>query len=77
MFFWVEGFEIPTCKTYLERNDSFMQKVPMYNPTVDAMKAPQLSCSNTMSYKQDGPIYFIYITDYLQQRNLGGIHNCF
>jgi hypothetical protein len=47
MLFWVEGFEVPTWGTYLERNDSFMQEVPMYNPTVDAMKAPQLSCSTT------------------------------
>jgi hypothetical protein len=43
-----------------------MRKVPMYNPTVDAMKTPQLNYSNTLSFKQDGPIYFIYITHYLQ-----------
>jgi hypothetical protein len=75
MLFWVEG--CPTCETYLEKNDSIMQKVPLHNPTIDVMKAPRLSCSNTLSYKQDGPIYFIYITHYLQQRNLIGIHSGF
>jgi hypothetical protein len=49
MLFWVEGFEVPTWGTYLEKKDSFMQEVPRYNPTVDAMKAPQLSCSTTLS----------------------------
>jgi hypothetical protein len=66
MLFWVQGFEVPTCETYLERNDSFMQKVPMYNLIVDAMKATQLNYPSTLSYKQDGPIYFICITHYLQ-----------
>jgi hypothetical protein len=62
----VEG--CPTCETYLEKNDSFIQKVPLHNPTINVMKAPQLRCSSILSYKQDGPINFIYITHYLQQK---------
>jgi hypothetical protein len=38
MLFYVQGFEVPNWDSYLERNDSFKQEVPRYNPTVDAMK---------------------------------------
>jgi hypothetical protein len=73
MLFYVQGFEVPNWDSYLERNDSFKQEVPRYNPTVGAMKGTTIKVPPTLSCKKDGPAYFILTTHYLQHRNLAGI----
>ncbi len=46
MLFCIEGFDVPNWDSYVERNDSFKQEVPRYNPTVDAMKGTTIKLSH-------------------------------